>query len=125
MREDYYRTCQGFIFTYSITSRSSFEKLTKIREEILRIRDKIMPMILVGNKIDLETSRIVKEIEGKELAKNFNCNFIETSAKDKINVEEAFFQLVREIREGEEVQQYESDLNEARNKKKKGNCFLL
>lgn len=36
--------------------------------------------------------------EGKELARNFGCSFIETSAKSRINVDKAFYDIVREIR---------------------------
>jgi GTPase KRas protein len=55
-------------------------------------------MVLVGNKCDLETDRQVSSEEGKDLAKNFGCQFIETSAKQRIHVDEAFFEVVRDIR---------------------------
>lgn len=56
-----------------------------------------MPMVLVGNKIDLEEQRQVSTREGVELARSFACPFFETSAKSRINVEEAFYECVREI----------------------------
>ena len=55
-------------------------------------------MVLVGNKCDLETARTVTTTEGQELAKSFGCPFFESSAKERINVEESFYQAVREIR---------------------------
>ena len=68
-------------------------------EQILRVKDVAeVPMILVGNKCDLEEERDVTTSEGKELAKLFNCPFFETSAKARINVEEVFYESVREIR---------------------------
>lgn len=46
-------------------------------------------MILVGNKCDLEDERIVSKEQGMNLARHFNnCEFLETSAKAKINVNE-------------------------------------
>lgn len=45
-----------------------------------------MPMVLVGNKCDLEEERVVGKDLGKGLANQFNCAFMETSAKAKINV---------------------------------------
>lgn len=45
-----------------------------------------MPMVLVGNKCDLEEERVVRKDLGKSLANQFNCAFMETSAKAKINV---------------------------------------
>ena len=43
--------------------------------------------------------------EGRDLAKHFGCKFIETSAKQRINVDEAFSNLVREIRKYNKEQQ--------------------
>ena len=54
--------------------------------------------MLVGNKCDLDDKREVETSEGEELAKKFNCQFKETSAKTRENVEESFYDLVREIR---------------------------
>ena len=45
-----------------------------------------VPMVLVGNKCDLEDERVVGKELGKSLANQFNCSFMETSAKAKINV---------------------------------------
>jgi GTPase KRas protein len=76
---------------------------------------------LVGNKCDLEAERQVTTGEGQDLAKSFGCPFFESSAKTRINVEESFFSLVREIRK---------DLNKDTPGKKSGkrklpNCRLL
>ena len=99
MREQYMRTGEGFLLVYSITSRQSFEEIMTFEQQILRVKDKdYFPIILVGNKCDLEQERAVSREEGAALARRFNCKFIETSAKSKINVENAFYDLVREIR---------------------------
>jgi len=99
MRDQYMRTGQGFVLVYAITSRSSFDEILSFKEQICRVKDKDkVPMILVGNKCDLESERQVTTGEGQELAKSFGCPFFESSAKTRINVEESFYQLVREIR---------------------------
>ena len=54
--------------------------------------------ILVGNKSDMDDARQVSTDEGKELAEHYNVRFLETSAKDCKNVEEAFFMMTREIK---------------------------
>ena len=54
-------------------------------------------MIVVGNKCDLEDERAVGQDQGRNLAKNFGCTFLESSAKAKINVNEMFHDLVRKI----------------------------
>ncbi|KAG8854016.1 Ras GTPase [Tulasnella sp. 330] len=99
MREQYMRTGEGFLLVYSITSRNSFEEISTFHQQILRVKDRdAFPVIVVANKCDLEYERQVGMNEGRDLAKHFNCNFLETSAKQRINVDEAFSQLVREIR---------------------------
>ena len=90
MRDGYIRTGQGFICAYSITSRCSFDEISYYREQILRIRQEKVPIIIVGNKCDLETSRTVSSTEGEELAKSFGCKFYETSAKDKLMLKNLF-----------------------------------
>ena len=54
-------------------------------------------MILVGNKCDLEDERVVGKDQGASLARTFHCVFLESSAKAKINVNEIFYDLVRQI----------------------------
>jgi GTPase KRas protein len=100
MREQYMRTGEGFLLVYSITSRSSFEEIVTFHQQILRVKDRDkFPVVIIGNKCDLENERQVSFEEGQELARQINCQFIETSAKQRINVEDGFYQLVREIRE--------------------------
>ncbi|KAI9894616.1 MAG: Ras GTPase [Vezdaea aestivalis] len=99
MREQYMRTGEGFLLVYSITSRQSFEEIMTFEQQILRVKDRdYFPIIVVGNKCDLEAERQVSRAEGETLARQFNCKFIETSAKSRIRVDEAFYDLVREIR---------------------------
>jgi len=99
MRDQYMRTGQGFLLVYAITSRGSFDEINAFREQILRVKDMDhVPMVLCGNKCDLASERQVQTQEGQDTAKNFSCPFLETSAKTRTNVDEAFFSLVREIR---------------------------
>ncbi|KAJ1499670.1 Ras GTPase [Coelomomyces lativittatus] len=99
MREQYMRTGEGFLLVFSITSRSSFEEILSFHQQILRVKDKeFFPILIVGNKCDLEEERDVSTQEGIELARQLHCKYIETSSKTRINVNEAFYSLVREIR---------------------------
>jgi len=99
MRDQYMRTGEGFILVYSITSRNSFEEISSFREQINRAKDdSTPPIVVVGNKKDLEQERVVNYSEGVELAKSFRCPFLESSAKARINVDEAFTEVVKEIR---------------------------
>ncbi|EDQ89228.1 uncharacterized protein MONBRDRAFT_37080 [Monosiga brevicollis MX1] len=99
MRDLYMKNGQGFVLVYSITAQSTFNDLTDLREQILRVKDTDdVPLVLVGNKCDLEDERVVGKDKGQGLAKVFNnCTFLEASAKNKINVKEIFYDLVRQI----------------------------
>ena len=98
MRDLYMKNGQGFLLVYSITAQSTFNDLQDLREQILRVKDtEDVPMILVGNKCDLEDERVVGKDQGQNLARQFNCAFLETSAKSKVNVNEIFYDLVRQI----------------------------
>ena len=60
MREQYMRTGEGFLLVYSITSRQSFEEILTFQQQILRVKDKdYFPIIIVGNKCDLDMERQV------------------------------------------------------------------
>jgi len=99
MRDSYMRTGQGFILTFSITSRQSFNEASVFRDQIHRVKDADhVPIVLTGNKCDLEDERQVTTQEASALAKQWNVPFYEASALARINVEESFFDLVREIR---------------------------
>jgi GTPase KRas len=92
------RSSQGFLVVYSITSRSSFNDVMAQVEHIKRVKDcDQVPMVIVGNKVDLEEQREVAKQELLELAKSLDVPCFETSAKTRENIEEAFFQLARDI----------------------------
>ncbi|KAM5256071.1 GTPase NRas-like [Ctenodactylus gundi] len=98
MRDQYMRTGEGFLCVFAIDNSKSFADINLFREEIKRVKDSDdVPMVLVGNKCDLPT-RTVDTEQARELAKSYGIPFIETSAKTRQGVEEAFYTLVREIR---------------------------
>ena len=126
VRDQYMRTGQGFICVYAITSRSSFDEISSFREQILRVKDEDkVPMVVAANKCDLESERQVTTAEGQDLAKSFGCPFYETSAKARINVEDSFYQLVREIRKYNQAKKGGAADKKGKKAGKKAACFLL
>ena len=126
MRDPYMRARQGFLIVYSILSQSSFEEIVEFRDQILRVKDvEKVPMVLVGNKCDMEDKREVSADEGKKVAEQWGVPFLETSAKGPINVEEAFYQLVREYRTQNEAEAADADKDKGKKKKKKKKCSVM
>ena len=102
MREQYMRGGEGFILVYTVTERRSFEEVRRFKEMIDRVRNyEQVPMVVVGNKRDLEHKRQVSTREGEAMAKDFGCPFFETSAALRLNVDECFHEIVRCIRRKE------------------------
>ena len=99
MRDLYIKNGQGFVLVYSVTAQSTFNDLQDLWEQIQRVKgtDKV-PMVLVGNKCDLEEDRVVGKDQGRKLAGKFNsCSFMETSAKDKESVRDMFNDIVATV----------------------------
>merc|ERR1711934_501454 len=118
MRDLYMKNGQGFVLVYSIIAQSTFNDLPDLREQILRVKDcDSVPMVLVGNKCDLQDQRVITHEQGETLAKKFGgCTFLEASAKTKQNVDQIFHDLIRQINKNSPVKEKE---------KKKGGCRLL
>lgn len=83
---------------YSISSRQTFERLEVFRQLMLRVKRSKPIFVLVGNKCDRTYEREVTRDEGAALARQFGCDFLETSAKTSHNVEKLFMNLVRTLR---------------------------
>ncbi|KAA8910221.1 hypothetical protein TRICI_004239 [Trichomonascus ciferrii] len=89
----------GYVLIYSIASRSSFDMIPIIRDKILNATGtETLPMVIVGNKTDLdESQRQITFDEGQQMAQGLGLPFVETSAKDDVNVDRAFESLIAEI----------------------------
>merc|ERR1711994_95944 len=120
MQDQWMREGKGFLLVYSIVSRQSFDEVAMLREKILRTNDdddgENVPIVMAGNKCDLENSRQVTAGEGQKLAEEWNCAFFETSARDKINNVECFYKVVQLIREME-AKKAEQNTKQAKKKK--------
>ncbi|KAF2134541.1 GTPase NRas precursor [Dothidotthia symphoricarpi CBS 119687] len=119
LRDQWIRDGEGFVLVYSISSRASFARIQRFHSQIQRVKETAMagsptypgspmsasapvfghaPVMLVGNKCDRVTEREVSTQEGQALAKDLGCDFVEASAKNCVNVEKAFFDVVRQLR---------------------------
>ena len=99
MRDLYIKNGQGFVVVYSITSQQTFQDVRHMKDQICRVKSACdrVPILLVGNKVDMEHQREVSTVEGMTLAQSWGCPFMETSAKNRCNVNEVFAEVVREM----------------------------
>ncbi|KAL4222105.1 hypothetical protein ACF0H5_018146 [Mactra antiquata] len=126
IRDNYFRSGEGFLCVFSITEQESFQATAEFREQILRVKnDDNIPFLLVGNKADLEDKRQVTQDEAHQRALSWNVAYVETSAKTRANVDKVFYDLMREIRSRK---MRASQQNNGQKKKKKTNkrkCVIL
>ncbi|EEU47505.1 hypothetical protein NCS52_00381300 [Fusarium sp. LHS14.1] len=98
MRDLYMKTGQGFLLVFSITSASSLSELAGLREEIIRIKDdENVPIVIVGNKADLEENRAVPRAKGFSISQRWGAPYYEASARTRTNVDEVFIDLCRQM----------------------------
>ena len=94
----YYKGAHGVILVYDITNRETFADLGKWVEEIHMYCQEGVSKILIGMKSDLDEDRKVMTEEGMAFAQNHGMNFLEVSAKNGTNVQEAFTILANQIK---------------------------
>ncbi|KAM3718816.1 Ras-related protein [Dirofilaria immitis] len=110
MREQYLRSGNGFLLVFSVVDRNSFEEAIRLHKLILRVKDRDeFPIILVGNKADLGSDRLISQQEAEELARRLRVPYVECSAKHRMNVDESFHSLVRLIRSFQQRERQSSD----------------
>ena len=120
----YYKRTDGIIITYDISNKGSFEIIKKMIEDIEIKAIPNVRKILIGNKCDKESEREVTEEEGKKLADEFNMNFFETSAKNDINVKEAFDYLIKDIiNNNKDINKENKELNKDDDINKNNKCY--
>ena len=134
----YFKGSNGCFIVYDITNEASFNNVENWYEQIQKETSKDIPILLVGNKCDLEDERKISIEKGKEKAQNLNCAFFETSALKKINIDKIFEELVNNIYEKTGGNKNDDDINvelvkddkavnlnevkNGENEKKKGGC---
>jgi small GTP-binding protein len=94
----YYRGAHGIIVVYDVTDQESFANVKQWLHEIDRYACENVNKLLVGNKSDLSSKRVVAYDTAKEFADNLGIEFLETSAKNADNVEQAFMTMAAQIK---------------------------
>nr|XP_012142292.1 PREDICTED: ras-related protein Rab-37 isoform X3 [Megachile rotundata] len=94
----YYRDAQALLLLYDVTNKTSYDNIRAWLSEIREHAKEDVVIMLLGNKSDCGTERVVKREDGERLAQEYKVPFMETSAKTGLNVELAFLAVARELK---------------------------
>jgi GTPase SAR1 family protein len=101
----------GALLVYDISKKLTFESIDRWLKELRDHADPNIVIMLVGNKKDLSHLRAIPSEDAGSYAKSNKLNFIETSALDSSNVEEAFKQLLTDIYHSMNKRQIQANLS--------------
>lgn len=108
----YMKSADGFLVCFDLTSESTLENVTCWVDSIKNTARKNASMLIIGNKSDLNEDREVTTEQGKQFAAKNGIDYLETSSKMHIGVDEAFETLVKKILEQREIEEGLSDKND-------------
>ncbi|CAM5097204.1 unnamed protein product [Natator depressus] len=99
MTHAYYRDAQALLLFYDITSKMSFDNVRAWLTQIHEYAQKDVVIMLLGNKADVSSERVIRIEDGESLAREYGVPFMETSAKTGMNVELAFRAIAKELKQ--------------------------
>lgn len=94
----YYRDANALLLLYDVTNKSSFDNIRAWLTEINEYAQEDVVIMLLGNKADMASERLIKTEDGEKLAKDHNVAFMETSAKTGLNVDLAFMAVAKDLK---------------------------
>ena len=100
LTQNYFKNAEGVLLTYDITNSESFDNLKEWISSIkknMEGKDIFIPVIIIGNKIDMEESRETSKEDAEKFAKENNYKYFETSAKTGEGVDNAIRELIIQI----------------------------
>ena len=98
MIEEWIKFGQGILLVFSINDYESFEKIKRTYDNIVRIKqNQNCPILLIGNKIDLENERVVSYSEAKELAESWRIEYCEVSTRNDFDCQKILENIIKKI----------------------------
>jgi Ras-related protein Ral-A len=126
IRDNYFRTGEGFMCVFSITDRDSFREVEEFRDQILRVKgEEPVSFLVVGNKSDLADDRVVTSDEALRKCQQWGVPYVETSAKTRTNVDRVYSDLMHDISERKRGKQNDGKAQKKKGSGNKRKCFIL
>ncbi len=125
----YYREAMGIIYVYDITNYQSFGEIEMWIKSTMNVSDDNIKMI-IGNKCDLESQRMIQTLEGKELAKKYDTLFYEVSSRENINISKSISKISEKIKNKLDninckLPEFQSMIDIVPSIKKKSECLMI
>jgi len=98
LRRQFYSGAQAIVLIFDLTRKNTFDSIPKWHEDLVNsLNKRDLITILCGNKNDLEDKRMVSRAQGDKLAKQYNMEYLETSALTGENINETFYKIARKV----------------------------
>ncbi|XP_076821083.1 ras-related protein Rab-37-like isoform X2 [Clavelina lepadiformis] len=97
MTHNFFRNASALLLVYDICNAQSFVNVANWIADVKRYASPNVTLVMIGNKSDCSSQRMVKYKDGERLAKEYNIVFLETSAKTGLNVDLAFEAVAQEL----------------------------
>ena len=120
LTKNFFRNSDGILIAFDLTHRKSFEKVNYWMESSLQNADSGIPIIILGNKVDL--IRQVSQEEASKVAEGFKVKYFETSAKNNIGISEAIREITKQILLKEKDNEFKVSLVEEKGEEKESGC---
>ncbi|XP_078318939.1 ras-related protein Rab-37-like isoform X6 [Crassostrea virginica] len=94
----YYRDANALLLLYDVSNKASFDNIRAWLGEINEYAQEDVVIMLLGNKADMTSERVIRTEDGERLANEYNVAFMETSAKTGMNVDLAFMAVAKDLK---------------------------
>ena len=94
---NYIKKANGILLMYDISDKASFDNIGNWMETIKENSGNKMSILLIATKCDLKDERVISKEDGEKLANQYGIHFYETSSKDNINIQNAFYDIAEQI----------------------------